>query len=114
MKESNVDDGKRESEHWEGCQANPEVMNEPVIKCLCSDALSVSLNQIAARSHQMSETIKTPHWAKKKKTYDSSTHQINSAEVFMMVMRPTNTTKRMERRKQRQAARSMAQHSSGV
>lgn len=40
--ESNVgeakDDGERESKRWEGCQANPEVMNEPIIKCLCSDS----------------------------------------------------------------------------
>lgn len=41
--------GKRERERRYSCQAlNPEVMNEPIIKCLRSDALSDSLNQNAA------------------------------------------------------------------
>lgn len=52
--------GKKKASVWEGCQANPEVMNEPIIKCLCSDTLPVSLNQNTALSRQMSETSKKP------------------------------------------------------
>lgn len=95
------DDGERESERWEGCQVNPEVMNEPVIKCLCSDTLSISLSQNTALSHQTGETSKnhTRHNSVALVSYDSNTHQIKSAEVFMTAMWPMNATKRMEEMK---------------
>ncbi|KAG7319236.1 hypothetical protein KOW79_017710 [Hemibagrus wyckioides] len=79
--------GKRESKRREGCQVvNPEVMNEPIIKCLRSDTLSVSLNQNTALSQQTSESSKihTQHQCVASASYDSNTHQIKSAELSVV------------------------------